>query len=147
MTIKINGWRTVKENIQKQVRSTHKMGAQRILESQLASIIVRANSLRDKQVPRGAPQFQSLWTIALAKVEKFCDGFGIPQADIEAQIPALMELKDWATPVSQTANLRRIILSISFAISAVIAAGFASETIATLFDTGEQVFHSLMRFL
>lgn len=70
--------------------------AKRLLENELASIVRTVSGHKRNKLPKGSSQYQSLWRIADAKVEKFCSDYHLSRFEVEAQIPALKELRELA---------------------------------------------------
>ncbi|MFP5207284.1 MAG: hypothetical protein ACLGSH_18170 [Acidobacteriota bacterium] len=76
--------------------------AKRQLENELASIIRTVAGHKRNKVPDGAPQYKSLWLVADRRVDEFCRRYSVDRATVQAQIPALAELKSLATTAHTT---------------------------------------------
>jgi hypothetical protein len=121
--------------------------AKRSLENELASIIRTVAGHKRNKVPAGAPQYRSLWNIADQKLDSYCVAYQASRAEIEAQIPVLIELCDLA----QMPNAPRKAIKVAggFVTCAVVftLSGFAAGIIQWLFHLGMNFAHYLTGWL
>lgn len=110
--------------------------AERLLENELASIIRTVAGHKRNKLPKGSLQYQSLWRAADTKVQKFCDGQHVDRAEIEAQIPALNELRDLAQAPNAPNRAAQVAIGCVTGTVAFIALGFFTGVIHWLFTLG-----------
>jgi hypothetical protein len=96
----------------------------RRLENELASILRTVSAHKKNGVPKGASQYQALNRAVNNQVIFFCQTYGIDPLEIEAQLPALGELKTLATPNKVWAPLVWIGLSATIGSIGVVILGF-----------------------
>jgi len=76
-----------------EVKGVWRSWAKRRLESELSDIVRVASGHKKDKVAIGDSRYQELWRIADEKVTTFCNQHNVPRSSIEAQVPALTELK------------------------------------------------------
>jgi hypothetical protein len=110
--------------------------AKHLLENDLSSIIRTVSSHKRNKVPKGAPQYQSLWHTAASKVQNFCDDYHVDRGEIEAQIPALKELADLAMAPEPKKPMIKFTAGFISGVGLVILLGFLSSAIQWFFTLG-----------
>jgi hypothetical protein len=123
-----------------------RMVAMRLLENELASIIRTVAGHKRNNLPKGASQYQSIWRVADTKVQKFCDEHRVDRAEIEAQIPALNELRSLAQVPAVSNHTAKIAVRFISGAVAFIAFGFLTEVIHWLFTLGYEIAQHLSHF-
>ena len=124
------------DGLQNRFAGLRRQIAKRQLENELASTIRTVAGHKRNKLPKGSSQYQSLWRTADAKVQKFCDAHHVDRAEVEAQIPALKELKDLAEAPATPNHAARVAVGFISGTVAFIALGFFTGVIHWLFTLG-----------
>lgn len=121
--------------------------AQRQLETQLSAIIRTVAGHKKNKVPRGDGRYMALANVAGLKVQDFCLKYRIPESEIEAQIPALQELKNLATAPNRPSLVLGIPILVLSTALLIGVLGFISGFVRWLFTDGWRVAEALVRHL
>lgn len=135
------------DSLQNRYAGFRRLIAKHQLENELASIIRTVGGHKRNKVPKGAPQYQSLWNAADTKVKRFCETHHVNRAEIEAQIPALRELQELAQKPSASNRAAKASVGLVTGTVLIIAVGFITGLIHWLFTAGYQLAEHLTHLL
>jgi hypothetical protein len=128
----------------KQARAAYKAIALRSLESSLSDIITIANGHQKKGIAKHAQVYSVLWSKADALIIAFSERHAVDRSELYAQMPALAELEDWASPApaSSSPSVRFAAALVGFGFIPVIM-GCATGLFQSMFGWGHQLVHHL----
>jgi hypothetical protein len=121
--------------------------ALRLLESELAQIVRTVSSHKRNKVPQGSSQYQSLWRRADQLVDSFCSTYQVDRSEIEAQLPALTEMRNLSVPPAQRNKKLALLFSVVGVFVLTIMTGFVAGVFHWVFSVGWQAWHSIETFL
>jgi hypothetical protein len=122
--------------LQSRYAGFRRLVAKRLLENELSSIIRTVAGHKRNKLPKGASQYQSLWHVADTKVQRFCDDHRVDRTEVEAQIPALKELRDLSQAPATPNHAAQVAIGFISGTVVFIAIGFFTGVIHWLFTLG-----------
>ena len=121
--------------------------AKSLLEHDLASIFRTVSGHKKHGAKPGDQRFQALWQTADSKVIDFCSQYHVDRMQIEAQVPALQELRNLSIMPEEHSKAVIIPASIAITIASLFVIGFASGFVHWIFTVGYRLADDLTNLL
>ena len=124
-----------------EVKAVLRSIARRRLESQLSDIVRTASSHKANKVAQGDSRYQELYRIADEKVSTFCTKHDVDRSSIEAQVPALLELKGLAQVpvVDETKKPKMFLAGVLGSAIGIVVLGALCHLVQWLFHLGWRI--------
>jgi hypothetical protein len=129
----------LRANCATQYKRMSKALGNRFLEAFLGDILSTAEAHKKKGVRLGDQRYKILWSKVDARLNTFCSDHDVQRIDIEAQVPALLDLERYAKePEPSHAYFNRIGIAVAIPVS-VFLLGLTSGTAQWLFHLGHHL--------